>query len=161
MLGERSQVAASEIGELTGDSVKVAEQAGGVLEGRVPELAKTAGRGREMAAASEEQAGGVGQITGATQPLDQATQHNAASSEALAATAQELRSQSRALLDVICFFRLSQQGPAARPVREADAGNETARVAGSDNDPPRANRGMDTSVAGIDENQLERCERGR
>jgi methyl-accepting chemotaxis protein len=110
-LAERSQVAASEIGELTSASVKVAEEAGGLLEKMVPDIARTAELVQEITAASEEQAGGVGQITGAMQQLDQVTQQNAAASEELAATSQEMLTQSQSLLKIISFFRLSDQEP--------------------------------------------------
>jgi methyl-accepting chemotaxis protein len=105
-LAERSQVAASEISELTGDSVKVAEKAGGLLEQMVPDIARTAELVQEITAASEEQASGVSQITSAMQQLDQVTQQNAAGSEELAATAEEMRSQSQSLIEMISFFKL-------------------------------------------------------
>jgi methyl-accepting chemotaxis protein len=105
-LAERSQVAASEISELTGDSVKVAEEAGGLLEKMVPDIARTAELVQEITAASEEQASGVGQIASAMQHLDQVTQQNAAGSEDLAATAEEMRSQSQSLIEMISFFKL-------------------------------------------------------
>jgi methyl-accepting chemotaxis protein len=105
-LAERSQVAASEISELTGDSVKVAEEAGGLLQKMVPDIARTAELVQEITAASEEQASGVGQITSAMQQLDQVTQQNAAGSEELAATAEEMRSQSQSLIEMISFFKL-------------------------------------------------------
>jgi methyl-accepting chemotaxis protein len=105
-LAERSQVAASEISELTGDSVKVAEEAGGLLEKMVPDIARTAELVQEISAASEEQASGVGQITSAMAQLDQVTQQNAAGSEELAATAEEMRSQSESLIEMISFFKL-------------------------------------------------------
>ncbi|MCP4186028.1 MAG: HAMP domain-containing protein [Gammaproteobacteria bacterium] len=110
-LAERSQVAASEISELTTDSVKVAEKAGTLLEKMVPDIARTAELVQEITASSEEQAGGVGQISGAMQQLDQVTQQNAAASEELAATSQEMRGQSQSLLEMISFFRLSNQAP--------------------------------------------------
>jgi methyl-accepting chemotaxis protein len=105
-LAERSQVAASEISELTGESVKVAEKAGGLLEKMVPDIARTAELVQEITAASEEQASGVGQITSAMQQLDQVTQQNAAGSEELAATAEEMRGQSESLIEMISFFKL-------------------------------------------------------
>jgi methyl-accepting chemotaxis protein len=105
-LAERSQVAASQISELTGDSVKVAEKAGGLLEQMVPDIARTAELVQEITAASEEQASGVSQITSAMQQLDQVTQQNAAGSEELAATAEEMRSQSQSLIEMISFFKL-------------------------------------------------------
>ena len=105
-LAERSQVAASEISQLTGDSVKVAETAGGLLDKMVPDIARTAELVQEITAASEEQASGVSQITSAMQQLDQVTQQNAAGSEELAATAEEMRSQSQSLIEMISFFKL-------------------------------------------------------
>ena len=109
-LAERSQIASSEIGELTGESVKVAEKAGLLLEKMVPDITKTAELVQEITAASEEQSGGVGQIANAMQQLDKVTQQNAAGSEELAATAEELQAQSETLLQVVSFFRLAQGG---------------------------------------------------
>ena len=40
------------------------------------------------------------------QQLDQVTQQNAAGSEELAATAEEMRSQSQSLIEMISFFKL-------------------------------------------------------
>jgi methyl-accepting chemotaxis protein len=107
-LAERSQIAASEISELTGSSVKVAEEAGGLLEKMVPDIARTAELVQEISAASEEQASGVGQITSAMAQLDQVTQQNAAGSEKLAATAREISSQSQSLIEMISFFKLQR-----------------------------------------------------
>jgi len=110
-LAERSQIAASEIGTLTGDSVKVAVKAGALLEKMVPDISKTAELVQEITAASEEQSSGVGQINMAMQQLDKVTQQNAAGSEELSATAEEMSAQSQGLQQVIGFFRLenSQQ----------------------------------------------------
>jgi len=106
-LAERSQVAASEISTLTGDSVKVAEKAGVLLEKMVPDITKTAELVQEISAASEEQSSGVGQINSAMQQLDKVTQQNAAGSEELAATAEEMQAQSENLTQVVAFFRLA------------------------------------------------------
>jgi methyl-accepting chemotaxis protein len=149
-LAERSQVAASEIGQLTGDSVKVAEQAGGMLEKMVPDIARTAELVQEIAAASEEQAGGVGQITSAMQQLDQVTQQNAAASEELAATAQEMRDQSQTLIDVISFFRLSGQ----EAVRQA-APSPKSKMNVS-NGRASSSHDFNTATVSIDESQFER-----
>lgn len=156
-LAERSQVAASEISDLTGDSVKVAEKAGGLLEKMVPDIARTAELVQEITAASEEQAGGVGQITGAMQQLDNVTQQNAAASEELAATAQEMRTQSQSLLEIISFFELSnQQGSVGSSQAKAVSNGaesfdrqETRRKASP-------MRNIDTGNAAIDESQFER-----
>ena len=151
-LAERSQVAASEISDLTGDSVKVAEKAGGLLEKMVPDIAKTAELVQEITAASEEQAGGVGQITGAMQQLDQVTQQNAAASEELAATAQEMRTQSQSLLEIISFFRLAEQ--AGHGSSGHSATDHVATAAASITTPSK--QVVLNGSAAIDENQFER-----
>jgi methyl-accepting chemotaxis protein len=153
-LAERSQVAASEISELTGASVKVAEKAGGLLEKMVPDIARTAELVQEISAASEEQAGGVGQITSAMQQLDQVTQTNAAASEELAATSQEMRTQSQSLLEMIGFFKLAggQEG-GARPASGSGLKGASSNGAAAKS-PSRASAG--TSATPIDESQFER-----
>ena len=109
-LAERSQVAASEISTLTGDSVKVAQRAGTLLEKMVPDITKTADLVQEITAASEEQSSGVGQINSAMQQLDRVTQQNAAGSEELAATAEEMQAQSENLQQAVSFFKLKAGG---------------------------------------------------
>jgi len=164
-LAERSQVAASEISDLTGDSVKVAEKAGGLLEKMVPDIARTAELVQEITAASEEQAGGVGQITGAMQQLDQVTQQNAAASEELAATSQEMRTQSQSLLEIISFFRLSDQESTVKPINGQAKTNGASPTNGNGLDhssdipvdiPSPAARTPQNGSAAIDENQFER-----
>ena len=105
-LAERSQVAAQEIGELAGSSVKMAEKAGKLLDEMVPSIKKTSDLVQEIAAASQEQTAGVGQINGAMGQLNQATQQNASASEELAATAEEMGGQAGQLQDLMSFFRL-------------------------------------------------------
>jgi methyl-accepting chemotaxis protein len=105
-LAERSQVAAQEIGQLAGSSVKMAEQAGKLLDTMVPSIKKTSDLVQEIAAASQEQSAGVGQINGAMGQLNKATQQNASASEELAATAEEMGGQSAQLAELMSFFRL-------------------------------------------------------
>jgi len=107
-LAERSQVAASEISSVTTDSLKVAETAGKLLAKMVPEIARTAELVQEITTASEEQSAGVDQIGSTMQQLDRVTQHNAAGSEELAATAEEMQTQSETLQEVVGFFRLNK-----------------------------------------------------
>lgn len=106
-LAERSQIAATEIGELTKDSVNITEKAGGLLEKLVPDITKTAALVQEITTASEEQSGGIGQISSAIQQLDSVTQQNAAASEQLAATAMQMRAQSQKLQTVMVFFKIA------------------------------------------------------
>ncbi len=105
-LAERSQVAAQEIGQVAGSSVKLAERAGHLLNEMVPSIKKTSDLVEEIAAASQEQSQGVGQINGAMGQLNQATQQNASASEELAATAEEMGGQAAQLTELMSFFRL-------------------------------------------------------
>ncbi|MCF8174091.1 MAG: HAMP domain-containing protein [Burkholderiaceae bacterium] len=107
-LAERSQVAAQEIGELAGSSVKMAEQAGKLLDEMVPSIRKTSDLVQEIAAASQEQSAGVGQINGAMGQLNKATQQNASASEELAATSEEMGGQAAQLQDLMDFFKIGE-----------------------------------------------------
>ncbi len=105
-LAERSSTAASEISELSGNSVAIAENAGGLLEKMLPGIKKTADLVQEITSASEEQSTAAGQISGAMSQLDKVTQLNASASEELAATAHEMRDRAESLQDAISFFSL-------------------------------------------------------
>ena len=127
-LAERSQVAAQEIGQLAGSSVKMAEQAGKLLDEMVPSIKKTSDLVQEIAAASQEQSAGVGQINGAMGQLNKATQQNASASEELAATSEEMGGQAAQLQDLMEFFKIEEQAAAsggaakrARPAAHAAA----------------------------------------
>jgi methyl-accepting chemotaxis protein len=115
-LAERSQVAAQEIGELAGGSVAKAELAGSLLDDMVPAIARTSALVQEIAAGSEEQSVGAGQINMAQ--LSQTTQMNASSSEELAATAEEMSGQAAQLQELVRFFKVAEaQSAAPVPVR--------------------------------------------
>ena len=109
-LAERSQVAAQEIGQLAGSSVKMAEQAGKLLDEMVPSIKKTSDLVQEIAASSQEQSAGVGQINGAMGQLNKATQQNASASEELAATSEEMGGQAAQLQELMEFFKIESQG---------------------------------------------------
>jgi len=108
-LAERSQVAAQEIGDLAGGSVRLAERAGGLLDAMVPAIQQTSRLVQEISAASAEQASGVSQINMAMGQLSQTTQQNAAGAEELASTAEEMSSQAEELQHLIRFFRVAQE----------------------------------------------------
>lgn len=112
-LAERSQIAAQEIGQVAGSSVELAEKAGTLLDDMVPSIKKTSDLVQEITAASQEQSSGVGQINGAITQLNQVTQKNAAGSEELAATAEEMSGQAHQLQQAMDFFQL-RQGPGSR-----------------------------------------------
>ena len=112
-LAERSQVAAQEIGELAKDSVKRADIAGQSLQKMVPSINKTADLVQEIAAASSEQAAGVHQINEAIALVNQTMQHNAAASEELSATSEEMNIQALQLQDSVNYFTL-ERSPLAK-----------------------------------------------
>ncbi len=155
-LAERSQVAAQEIGQVASSSVKLAEKAGVLLNEMVPSIRKTSDLVQEIAAASNEQSQGVGQINGAMGQLNQATQQNASASEELAATAEEMGGQAAQLSELMSFFRLndSSRSRSAKPAPAATAkrgGAASAPVAAS----RPANRGFQAAPA-VDEQDFER-----
>ena len=113
-LAERSQAAAAEIGTLSTDTVKVAQEAGSMLSRLVPDIKKTADLVVEITAACREQDVGSAQINQAIQQLDKVGQQNASASEQVSSTSEELASQAEQLQSTISFFRI-EQGHDARP----------------------------------------------
>ena len=76
---------------------------------------------QEIAAASDEQSVGVGQINESMMQVTQATQQNASASEELAATAEEMSGQAEMLMQLVSFFQLDHSegqsvSPLSRPV---------------------------------------------
>lgn len=108
-LAERSQTAATEIGTLTSSSVSIAEHAGGLLEKIVPDINKTAELVQEITAVSEEQAGGVNQITQTMSQLDREAQQTAAASEELAASSESMSDTAKILQQLVSYFELKKR----------------------------------------------------
>ena len=150
-LAERSQVAAQEIGQLAGSSVKMAEQAGKLLDEMVPSIKKTSDLVQEIAAASQEQSQGVGQINGAMGQLNKATQQNASASEELAATSEEMGGQAAQLQELMEFFKIEDQrvgaGGTAKKARPAAAAAPKA---------PKSRAARQTAAAAAPEGDFER-----
>src|SRR5574344_481202 len=116
-LAERSQVAAQEIGTVASGSVELAERAGKLLDEIVASITRTSDLVQEIAAASNEQASGVSQISGAVQQVNGATQQTASASEELASTAEEMSSQAESLQELLSYFNVG--GEALRGGRQA------------------------------------------
>ncbi|MBC3873698.1 methyl-accepting chemotaxis protein [Undibacterium flavidum] len=146
-LAERSQIAAKEIGDLASGSVKTAERAGDLIDEIVPGIGRTSDLVQEIAAASQEQSAGVGQINTAMNQMNQITQQNASSSEELAATAEEMTSQAEQLLELVSFFHLGQSNQTVAPVSHNE--RTPARSA-----PKRVKQNF--SLNGVDEAKFER-----
>jgi len=118
-LAERSQAAAAEIGTLSGETVKVAQEAGQMLFKLVPDIKKTAELVAEITSACREQDVGSAQINQAIQQLDKVGQQNASASEQVSSTSEELASQAEQLQTTIAFFRIDQQLSEAAPIERA------------------------------------------
>ncbi|MGJ5204234.1 methyl-accepting chemotaxis protein [Bradyrhizobium sp. HKCCYLR20261] len=108
-LAERSQAAATEIGQLSSDTLKVAQDAGGMLSKLVPDIKRTAELVLEITVACREQDVGAAQINQAIQQLDQVGQQNASASEQVSATSEELAAQADQLQATIAFFRIDHR----------------------------------------------------
>ncbi len=138
-LAERSQVAAQEIGELASASVMTAERAGSLLDEIVPSIKKTSDLVQEIAAASVEQSNGAGQVGLAMNQMSEITQKNAASSEELAATAEETAGQAERLQNLMSFFKVGaitgSEGAAYVPVRQKTVRKHPPRSARSHETP--------------------------
>lgn len=106
-LAERSQLAAGEISNLSGNTVELAEQAGIKLTRLVPDIQRTAELVREISSASKEQSLGTEEINRATQELDMVVQESASSSEELASLAEVLSAQVEEQAAAMCFLKQS------------------------------------------------------
>ncbi|MBR1177940.1 HAMP domain-containing protein [Bradyrhizobium sp. KB893862 SZCCT0404] len=118
-LAERSQAAAAEIGTLSADTVKVAQEAGSMLSKLVPDIKRTAELVEEITAACREQDVGSAQINQAIQQLDKVGQQNASASEQVSSTSEELASQAEQLQSTIAYFRIEQGKSQAAPIDRA------------------------------------------
>jgi methyl-accepting chemotaxis protein len=141
-LAERSQAAAAEIGTVSSQTVKVAREAGEMLEKLVPDIKKTAELVSEISAACREQDIGSDQINQAIQQLDKVTQQNASASEQMSATSEELAAQAEQLQASIAYFRTDDQARGAAPARASfrpAAQSKPAAVAAAKPAPAKAN----------------------
>jgi len=114
-LAERSQAAATEIGTVSTQTVKAAQDAGEMLNKLVPDIRKTASLVAEISAACREQDTGAAQINQAIQQLDKVTQQNASASEQMSATSEELAAQAEQLQSSIGYFRTDHTVAAVAP----------------------------------------------
>ncbi|MFZ6861760.1 methyl-accepting chemotaxis protein [Undibacterium sp. Ji67W] len=112
-LAQRSAGAAKEIKELIGDSVAkvdigstLVDDAGKNMEEIVAAIKRVADIISEIAAASEEQSAGIGEVNGAISDMDDMTQQNAALVEQAAAAAQSLQQQAMNLASTVAVFKL-------------------------------------------------------
>jgi methyl-accepting chemotaxis protein len=106
-LAERSQSAAQEISTVSNSSVAIAEHAGILLKGIVPEVQKTSELLQEIKIYSAEQSEGIRQTTLAISKLEQVVSRNASITEELAANGTLLTQQSLQMQENINFFKIN------------------------------------------------------
>ncbi|PZX17112.1 methyl-accepting chemotaxis protein [Palleronia aestuarii] len=123
-LAERSQQAATEISQLSVETVDVSGEAGRMLEALVPNIQRTADLVSEISASTREQNVGAEQINQAIRELNAVIQQNASAAERSAATSQQLAAQSQQLAGVISFFEV--EAPKASVVTSAEPRTFTA-----------------------------------
>ena len=122
-LAERSKAAADEIVGLSTQSLRVTEDAGGLMAKIIPDIEKTSKLVQEIAAASMEQNSGADQVNSAIQQLNQVTQQNAASSEELATSSEELAAQAQQLKEGIAYFNLGDNKQSSIVKKQAENKN--------------------------------------
>ena len=119
-LAQRSAAAAKEIKGLIKDSLervdegrRLVDASGKALEEIVAGVRKVSDIIAEIAAAGKEQASGIDQVNKAVAQLDEVTQQNAALVEQSSTASQNLSDQAQALEELIGFFSIADEKPAA------------------------------------------------
>jgi len=128
-LAERSQTAATEIGAVSGETVKAAQSAGEMLTRLVPDIRRTAELVTEISAACREQDIGASQINEAIQQLDKVTQMNSSASEQMSSTSEELAAQAEEMQASIAFFRTESGVRGGSTARRATPVSSAVRAA--------------------------------
>ena len=103
-LAEQSQIAAKDITEVSGRSVKIAENTGNQLTAVVPDIQQTAVLVKDIATASMEQGANANHVNNAMQQLSDVIQQNSSNAEELSTGAEELNSQAEQMREAIGFF---------------------------------------------------------
>ena len=124
-LAQRSSAAAKEIKELIDTSVErvqsgsaLVDEAGRTMTEIIAAVQRVTDIMGEIAAASEEQSGGIEQVARAVTQMDEVTQQNAALVEEAAAAASSLEDQAGKLRTAVAVFQLEEGGYKA-PVNAA------------------------------------------
>lgn len=110
-LAERSQQAATEIGEISQGTVMAAEGADQMMIELVSEIEETSNLVTEISQANSELSLGASQVQGTMTELDNSIQTNDSASVQISSTAEELAAQVSSLRDVILRFRVAEDAP--------------------------------------------------
>jgi len=109
-LADRTKDAASDIIELSKETIIAADNAGDKIQHVVPEVEKTTELIEEISVACQEQNLSASQVSKAIQQLDSVVQQNASASEELAAMAEQLSSSANDLVNTVGIFKVSESG---------------------------------------------------
>ncbi|GAB2798083.1 hypothetical protein GCM10027040_25870 [Halomonas shantousis] len=157
-LASRSAASAKEIRDLIGTSVErvesgsvLVDQAGRTMGDIVAAVQRVTDIMDEIAAASQEQSNGIGQVNQAIAQMDQVTQQNASLVQDAASSAADLERQAAALREAVAVFRLSgsagsdqwtaaevSHGAEPKPEGRGDNGSRTAQRLAHDTPKNRA-----------------------
>ncbi|MCA8092211.1 methyl-accepting chemotaxis protein [Burkholderia anthina] len=132
-LAQRSSSAAKEIKALIDASVDrirtgsaLVDEAGRTMSDVIGAVQRVTDIMGEIAAASEEQSGGIDQVARAVAQMDEVTQQNAALVEEAAAAAQSLDEQAARLRQTVSVFRIDDE--AVRPAAGVAAARQAPRA---------------------------------
>ncbi|APZ04196.1 methyl-accepting chemotaxis protein [Kosakonia cowanii] len=135
-LAQRSAQAAKEIETLISESVNYVQEgsrqvdlAGETMSGIVNSVMQVKDLMQEIAAASDEQNRGIGQIAQAMSEMDTTTQQNASLVQESSAAAGSLEEQATKLQQLVDVFRLPGQQPARASASTVKAPVQRARLA--------------------------------
>ncbi|HEY8357429.1 MAG TPA: methyl-accepting chemotaxis protein, partial [Ramlibacter sp.] len=127
-LAQRSAAAAKEIKTLIGDSVekvdagtRLVDAAGKTMDEIVSSVKKVSDLIAEIAAASQEQSTGIGQVNAAVTQMDQVVQQNASLVEEASAATEAMQAQAGSLLQVVSRFNVGAQQQQAQVPYQAPA----------------------------------------
>jgi len=94
------------------------DEAGHTMVGVVLSVKKVSGLIAEIAAASQEQSAGIGQVNTAVAQMEQVVQQNASLVEEAAAATEAMKEQANALLSMVSHFKIgaAAAGAAETPI---------------------------------------------
>ncbi|APA84656.1 Tar ligand binding domain-containing protein [Paraburkholderia sprentiae WSM5005] len=133
-LAQRSSAAAKEIKELIDTSVQrvhsgtaLVDEAGRTMSEIIGAVQRVTDIMGEIAAASEEQSGGIDQVARAVTQMDEVTQQNAALVEEAAAAASSLEEQATRLRSAVAVFQVDDSGRGGHEAASAVAAPKRVR----------------------------------
>jgi methyl-accepting chemotaxis protein len=107
-LAERSKIAADEIALISKKSIEVTEESDRLINDLMPEIERTTKLFKAIVSSSNIQIGNVDQVNAALNDLNLVIQQNAASSEELASSSDELAFHAEQFRDMIGFFKIDE-----------------------------------------------------